>query len=120
MTNTRTQAAEAPQGHEEPSYLTVIVVLAVLTVVEIAVVFAPLPKLSIGIMLVGLALTKAIIVALYFMHLKFEKTTLALIAATPLVLCTLLMLALLPDNNPDHFVPPVAQAPVATEAPATP
>lgn len=87
--------------HVEPNYFTIIVLLAVLTAVEVAVVFLPLPKLMIGILLVGLALTKAIMVALYFMHLKFEKTTLALIAVTPLILCTLLMFALLPDSNPD-------------------
>ena len=106
------------QTHVEPNYFRVIIVLTILTITEIAVVFAPLPKLSIGILLVGFALTKAIIVAMYFMHLKFEKSTLAVIAATPLVLCTLLMFALLPDNNPKNYVPPVPQKPVATEAPA--
>lgn len=106
------------EAHAEPNYVAVILILTVLTIIEVAVVFAPLPKLSIGIMLVGLALTKAIIVATYFMHLKFEKRTLALIAATPLLLCTLLMFALLPDNNPKKYVPPVPQKPVATEAPA--
>ena len=119
MADTQTHAGSAPGAHVEPNYLTVIIVLTVLTVTEIAVVFTPLPKLSIGILLVGLALSKACIVALYFMHLKFEKTTLALIAATPLLLCTMLMFALLPDNDPAHFVPPVAQAPVAAEVPAT-
>ena len=104
--------------HKEPNYLGVILILTALTIIEVAVVFAPLAKMSIGILLVGLALTKAIMVAMYFMHLKFEKTTLALIAATPLVLCTLLMFALLPDNDPKNFVPPVPQKPATSEAPA--
>ena len=104
--------------HVEPNYLHVILILTVLTIAEVAVVFAPLPKLSVGIMLVGMALTKAIIVAMYFMHLKFEKRTLAVIAATPLILCTILMLTLLPDNDPKKYVPPVPQKPVTTEAPA--
>jgi len=86
--------------HAEPNYFIIIVLLAVLTAVEVGVVFLPLQKLMVGIMLVGLALTKAMMVALYFMHLKFEKTTLALIAVTPLILCTLLMFALLPDSHP--------------------
>jgi cytochrome c oxidase subunit 4 len=88
------------QDHPEPNYLAVIIVLTVFTILEIAVTFAPMPKLLIGIALVGMALTKAIMVALFFMHLKFEKWALALIAATPLVLCGLLMFALLPDNRP--------------------
>ena len=115
-----THAGAAGQGHAEPNYFMVIVLLSVLTALEVAVVFMPLPKLSIGVLLVGLALSKACMVALYFMHLKFEKTTLALIAMTPLVLCTMLMFALLPDNRPENFVPPVAQTPAAGQgAPAT-
>jgi cytochrome c oxidase subunit IV len=39
-------------------------------------------------------------VALYFMHLKFERTTLTLIALSPFVLCVFLILMLLPDIFP--------------------
>lgn len=88
-------------GHAEPNYWAVIITLTILTAVEIGVVFLPLSKFSIGILLVGFALTKAILVAAYFMHLKFEKKALAIVAATPLVLCTGLMFALLPDSNPE-------------------
>src|SRR5262245_32498259 len=100
-------------GHPEPNYLAVIVVLAVMTALEIGVIFLPIPKISIGILLVGLALSKACLVAMYFMHLKFERRILALIAATPLILCALLMFALLPDSNPQKNkgeVAPSAQA----------
>jgi cytochrome c oxidase subunit IV len=48
---------------------------------------------------VGLALSKASLVAMYYMHLKFERTTLGLIAVTPLLLCVLLVFALLPDHS---------------------
>jgi cytochrome c oxidase subunit 4 len=71
--------------------------LAVLTAIEIGVVYLPTTKMLIAILLVGLALSKAVLVAMYFMHLKFEKRTLGIIALTPLVLCTLLIIALLPD-----------------------
>jgi len=78
--------------------------LTVLTALEIGVIYLPIGKLAIGIMLVGLALSKAILVAMYFMHLKFEKRTIGIIALTPLVLCTLLIFALLPDltATPHH------------------
>jgi cytochrome c oxidase subunit IV len=49
------------------------------------------------ILLVGMAFTKAAMVALYFMHLKFERSTLMLIALAPLILCIFLALMLLPD-----------------------
>jgi cytochrome c oxidase subunit 4 len=93
--------SDAQHGHAEPNYFGIIIVLAILTATEIAVVFMPIPKFLTGLMLVVLALWKAAMVALYFMHLKFEKTTLGIIAVTPLVLCALLMFALLPDADPD-------------------
>lgn len=84
-------------SHKEPNYMAVFLLLAVLTVIEIGVVYLPTTKLVIAILLVGLALSKAVLVAMYFMHLKFEKRTLGIIALTPLILCTLLIIALLPD-----------------------
>jgi cytochrome c oxidase subunit 4 len=72
--------------------------LTVLTAVEIGVAYMRvLPLLVMGAILVVLALVKACLVGMYFMHLKFEKRTLGIIAMTPLILCTLLILALLPD-----------------------
>jgi cytochrome c oxidase subunit 4 len=72
--------------------------LAALTAIELAVVFMPLAKLTIGVLLCGLALAKAALVAMYFMHLRFETRTLALIALTPLTIATLLVIVLLPDG----------------------
>lgn len=87
------------QSHTEPNYMGVFYSLAVLTVLEIGATFLPIPRLLIGILLVGLAATKAALVALYFMHLKFERRTLMWIALTPAVICTFLVLMLLPDST---------------------
>ncbi len=84
-------------AHKQPNYIGVFWWLLALTVIEIAVIYLPIAKLVIGILLVGLALSKASLVAMYFMHLKFEARTLGLIAMTPLLLCVLLIFALLPD-----------------------
>jgi cytochrome c oxidase subunit IV len=46
---------------------------------------------------VGIALTKAALVALYFMHLRFERVTLLVIAFTPMLICGFLVFMLLPD-----------------------
>ncbi len=80
-----------------PNYMAIFWWLLALTVVEIGVIFAPLARLLIVFLLVGLAMSKASLVAMYFMHLKFERRTLGLIAMTPLLLCVLLAFALLPD-----------------------
>jgi cytochrome c oxidase subunit 4 len=84
-------------AHEQRRYLQVFAWLAMLTVIEIAVIYMPLAKLVIGFMLVVLAATKATLVALFYMHLAVEKRTLAYIALTPAVLCVFLVFMLLPD-----------------------
>ena len=56
-------------------------------------------KVVIAILLISLAVSKAALVAMYFMHLRFERLTLGLIAVTPLVLGTLLVFILVPDHS---------------------
>ena len=90
--------AESHAEHHGPSYMAIFWYLAVLTVIEIAVIFLPIGKLAIGVMLVALASAKAALVALYFMHLRFETKTLGYIALTPVVIAALLVLVLLPDS----------------------
>jgi caa(3)-type oxidase subunit IV len=51
-------------------------------------------------LLVSLAVWKAALVALHFMHLKLEKKTLTVVALAPFVLCIFLSLMLLPDIFP--------------------
>ena len=86
--------------HPEPNYMGVFWWLLILTVLEIAVVYAPIAKMAVAIMLIVMAITKATMVALYFMHLKFETRTLGLIALSPFVLCVFLILMLMPDIFP--------------------
>lgn len=86
-------------GHKTPNYIAIFWWLLALTIIEVAVIYAPLVKVVIAILLVGLALSKATLVAMYFMHLKFEPRTLGIIVLTPLVLCILLVFALVPDHS---------------------
>ena len=85
-------------GHKHPNYMAIFWYLAVLTVVEIGVVFLPFGKFTNGVLLCALAVTKAAMVAMYFMHLRFETRTLGMIAVTPLAIATLLVFVLLPDG----------------------
>ena len=84
--------------HKHPNYMNIFWALAILTVIELAVIFLPIAKLAIGVMLCSLAVAKAALVAMYFMHLRFEARTLGLIAITPLAIATLLVFILLPDG----------------------
>lgn len=88
------------QAHKQPNYMAVFWWLFVLTILEVAVVYTPLSKTVIAILLISMAISKASLVALYFMHLKFERLTLGLIALTPFILCVFLILMLLPDIFP--------------------
>ena len=90
----------ASTTHTHPNYMGIFWVLLVLTVVEVALTFLGLPKFLLGSLLVVLAVWKAALVAMYFMHLKFERKTLAMIAVVPFILCLLLILTLLPDIRP--------------------
>ncbi|HSC69849.1 MAG TPA: cytochrome C oxidase subunit IV family protein, partial [Candidatus Methylomirabilis sp.] len=100
------------QAHKQPNYIAIFWWLLALTILEVGVIFMPLARVLIAILLVGMALSKASLVAMYFMHLKFEKRTLGLIAVTPLLLCVLLVFALLPDLS--------GTPPQAVGAPAPP
>jgi cytochrome c oxidase subunit IV len=86
--------------HAEPNYLGVFWWLLALTILEVAVVYMPMAKIVIAALLVTLAISKAALVAMYFMHLKFERRTLALVALSPFVLCLFLILMLMPDIFP--------------------
>ncbi|HEX9445339.1 MAG TPA: cytochrome C oxidase subunit IV family protein [Candidatus Binatia bacterium] len=88
------------EAHAQPNYMGVFWWLLGLTIAEVAVANMSMPKLIVVILLVGMAFTKAAMVALYFMHLKFERATLTWIALTPLILCIFLSLMLLPDIHP--------------------
>jgi cytochrome c oxidase subunit IV len=83
--------------HVSPNYWMIWLYLFVLTVVELGVIHLPLVKVAIVALLVFLACYKALLVAMYFMHLKFERRTLGIIALTPFILCLFLILMLIPD-----------------------
>lgn len=82
------------EGKKQP-YMLIFGALAVLTVVEVGVAFMGLPRTVAIWVLVFLALWKVLLVALYFMHLKFEPLRLVLLAAAPLPLPFVLVLIVL-------------------------
>jgi cytochrome c oxidase subunit 4 len=72
--------------HSRKEYIIVFVALAVLTAVEVAVVYTPgIGKGPMILALIGLALTKASLVGLFYMHLKHETRILKLTVAIPLM-----------------------------------
>jgi cytochrome c oxidase subunit 4 len=85
------------EQHRGPRYGSIWWWLLGLTIIEVLIatqVEAQLPKV---ILLVGIALTKAALVALYFMHLRFERVPLLVVAFTPMLICGFLVFMLMPD-----------------------
>jgi cytochrome c oxidase subunit IV len=94
-----TQAAIAGHQveHSGPNYIAVFIYLAILTAIELGVYAMGLPQIPKVGLLIALAWAKAVLVAMYFMHLAMERKALAFIAITPVLLVTFLCLMLLPD-----------------------
>ncbi len=83
--------------HKEPNYLGVFLALLILTLAEVGVFYMHPPEVALVVSLVAMALAKAGLVAAYFMHLRFEKSTLALIVISPLLLSSVILIGLVPD-----------------------
>src|SRR5215218_4295475 len=95
---------EAAPHHEIP-YGKVFVALVVLTIVTVAVALHRFEVEIVNVLLaLAVASVKGSLVALYFMHLKYEGKLIYLIFLVPLGLSVMLVCALIPDiimTNPD-------------------
>ncbi|MGH9315613.1 MAG: cytochrome C oxidase subunit IV family protein [Thermoanaerobaculia bacterium] len=82
----------AASQHKNPNYMAIFYWLAGLTVVEVAysTVLKP-PKVWLITALVAFAGVKAVLVALFFMHLRFERKRLGIIVASTLILGMILV-----------------------------
>lgn len=86
--------------HKHPNYMGVWWWLLGLTVLEVGALYLPryipVSKGVVILVLVFLAITKALLVAMYFMHLKFERVALIAIVLYPLALsCAYAVLSML-------------------------
>ena len=88
---------QAERSHPHPNYIGVWIGLAILTAVELGVAFLPWSKLTLIVILIFLAVWKALMVALYFMHLRFEPTRLRVLAVAPLPLAVILVVAVIQE-----------------------
>lgn len=84
-------------AHPKPNYIGVWAGLFILTMVEVGVAFVGLSKLMTILVLVALAVWKALLVALYYMHLRYEPKRLRLLALSPLPLAVILVVAVLTE-----------------------
>jgi cytochrome c oxidase subunit 4 len=86
-------------AHKHPNYILIWVYLAVLTAAELALAFElPISRNLKLILLLVLAVWKALLVAMFFMHLKFERWNLRILFIIPIPLAVILILAVISEK----------------------
>jgi cytochrome c oxidase subunit 4 len=83
--------------HARPNYIGIFILLAVLTGLELGVAFIGLSRRTVIVVLLLMAIYKAALVAMYFMHLKFETNRLRLLAVAPLPLAVIMIAAVITE-----------------------
>ncbi len=82
-------------GLHPRQYVTVFVVLTVVTIIELAISYSGLSRLGLMVVLFPLSALKFGIVVALFMHLRFDSPFFTKMFLGPLVLASLVLLALI-------------------------
>ena len=86
-------------AHKHPNYILIWVYLAVLTAAELGLAFElPIARNLKLVLLLALAVWKALLVAMFFMHLKFERWNLRMLFIIPLPLAMIFILAAISEK----------------------
>ena len=89
-------ASDSSKGHASKStYWLIAVILGILTMLEVAVFYVPLLHSVIAPVLLVLSAAKFVLVAMFFMHLKFDRPILTTVFAGGIVVATVIILAMM-------------------------
>ncbi len=80
--------------HKRPNYLVIFGALALITVIEVTL------ATNMPLLLLVLSLSKVVLVAMYYMHLKFETGWFTAIFLTPVPFVALIVVALIVALTP--------------------
>lgn len=83
--------------HPKVNAIKIFLWLAVLTAAEVGVVYLHLSPTLLAALLVGTAVVKAVLVASFFMHLKFEGKLILWMVGGTLILAAFFLLMIWPD-----------------------
>lgn len=93
-----TKTATAAQAHDQPNYLAVFVALAVITAiitaVELSSGYLGLPRPILSAFYVAMAVAKATLVAMYYMHLKQDSRLYTVLFVTPAMFAVVFVIML--------------------------
>lgn len=88
------------------TYIMTWVWLLVLTSLALGVGYAPINETLKAFLLVGTTLAKILVIAAFFMHLRYERVNLILITFAPLILAIIMFAFTFPETfgNPTHVI----------------
>jgi cytochrome c oxidase subunit 4 len=86
----KARTAARTMGHRRPNYLMVFLVLGIMTALEVAVSYST--NLPHAPLLLTMSLVKALLVILYFMHLRYDSKWFSLVFFAPFLLVIPLLL----------------------------
>ncbi len=93
-----TKAATVAPAHGQPNYLAVFIALAVITaiitVVELSSDYIGLPRPVLSAFYVAMAVAKATLVAMYYMHLKQDSRLYTALFVTPAMFAVVFIIML--------------------------
>ena len=81
--------------HKAPNYMLIWLYLFILTAAEVGVAFLPISKALVVTALLIMAFWKALLVALYYMHMKWEPTRLRIVALAPLPAVAIMIIVIM-------------------------
>jgi len=87
----------ASEDKAHPHYVGIWVLLVGLMITGVTVSYLPIGRSAAVFLIFLVATVKAAVVALYYMHLRFERGVIYAMALVPVVLVVILTLLLLPD-----------------------
>jgi cytochrome c oxidase subunit 4 len=83
--------------HHHPNYVAVWIWLVLLAAVSVVLSILPLSQPITLLLIFEAAVVKAVLVVIYFMHLKFERLLIYSLIIIPLAFFGILLLVLVPD-----------------------
>ncbi len=96
MSSSEDRSMESVEKKKQPNYYLIWFVLFALTVVEVTIAYlSGLPRNLLIVILLALTFWKATLVAMFYMHLKYERLRLILVATAPIPLVIIFILGVL-------------------------
>ena len=94
--------ANGAHAHEHPNYVLIWYWLIGLALVSVLLSALPIPQAATLFLIFTAACVKAVLVALYYMHLRFERVVIIALLLAPILLFIALLLVVFFDITLQH------------------